>query len=155
MGAGEEIADALSKVSATKPFLAIPPKAAAGTYAKQLVLSGTTVVGKTVHLVGTGSASNPVVLEPSANNVPAVAIGDGMTVSVQGLVVQGASGTNADGIRCVTSTSTSKLTVLESTIQGNKGHGVVATYCDVTLRRNVVLSNEAGGWSCRRGRSWW
>ena len=33
------------------------------------------MVGKTVHLVGTGSAAAPVILKPSANNVPAVASG--------------------------------------------------------------------------------
>ncbi len=150
VGASEEIADALSKVSAAKPFVSIPPKAS--NYLKQRVRSGTTVAGKTVHLVGTGSATNPVVLDPSASNVPAVAIADGMTVTVQGLVVQSASGTAADGIYCGGNpTTSSALTVLESTIQDNKGHGVVGSYCDVTLRRNAVLSNDAGGVDLSKG----
>ena len=63
VGASEEVADALSKVSAAKPYVAIPPRGA-GVYTKALVLNGTTVAGKTVHLVGTGSAGKPVILKP-------------------------------------------------------------------------------------------
>ena len=93
-----------------------------------------------------------MILKPSANNVPAISVGAGMTVTVQGLQVQGATGTAGDGIFCQgTSSRTSTLAVLESTIQDNKGHGIVGTYCDVTLRRNVVLSNDAGGVDLSKG----
>ncbi len=144
VGSSEEIADALSKITTSKPYLKVPPKAS-GNYTKALNLI------KSVKIFGTGTGSTAATLKPS-NNGPAITLGAGVTVTIQGLKVQGATGTTGIGLYCNGSISQkATLTMLESTITGNAAQGVLASNCDVTLRRNTIQSNTGGGADLSKG----
>jgi len=89
---------------------------------------------------------------PAASVGPGIFVKDGATVMLQGLTVQGATGTNGDGIHCVSPTTKSTLVLVESTIKSNESHGVESSYCDVTLRRNVIQGNDGGGADLSKGK---
>jgi hypothetical protein len=115
-------------------------RVAAGTYAEKVSIAA----GETVTIVGDGV----VTVAPGLGNQPAVKVGASSTVGLQGLTLTGAlGGGDADGVNCQGSSSStqSKLTVVESTIKSNEGQGVEASYCDVTLRRSKVQNNQGGG----------
>ena len=126
----------------SKPVVAVP----AGTYTAAIT------IGKTVKLIGTGTSSNPTKIDPSADG-PAITVQAGTTVGLQGLTVQGATGTATGiGVNCAGAVAnTATLTVVESTINDNKATGVNATYCDVTLRRNQIQNNQGGGADLNKG----
>ncbi len=130
------ISAGLATVGAGKTHLLVTK----GTYNEKVVVPASmkvTLAGSGLPEIVAGTGGQPV-----------VKVGTNSTVVLQGLKLTGAlGGSGADGVFCQGSgsSSTSKLTVLESTIKSNEGHGMVGTYCDVTLRRNLVLSNQAGG----------
>jgi len=133
VGSGQEIATVVNSTS--KPVVLVP----AGTYNTAIVLKSKTV--KIISTATTGTSK----LDPTPDG-PAITVEDGASLTLQGLTVQGATAASGDGIYCQgTSTTKSTLVVMESTIADNKAHGVQASFCDVTLRRNVIQSNQAGG----------
>jgi hypothetical protein len=148
MGVTEEIADAVKKLTAAKPYLAIPPNTG---HTKKVVLDTTVLNASTVHLVSMGTSFSMPVLWPSAAG-PALTVREGVTASVQGLRIAQAKGTAGDGIHCNgTSTPKAVLSVLDSVIRINEGNGIKATGCDVTLRRNQIMDNKAGGVHLSKG----
>ena len=134
VGPTEEIAAALTKLTSAKPYLVVP----SGTYVTPLSISGVTA-----HLIGKGTSSSPVTLDPSATG-PAVIVGDGSTVSIQGLTIDGATGSAGHGVQCTPLTSAA-LVLLEDQITNNTGIGIGSDKCDVTVRRTVIQSNQGGG----------
>jgi len=140
VASGQEIATVVG--ATTKPVVIVPP----GTYNKEISLQG-----KTVKIIGKGTTTSPVLLKPSATNVPAIFVKDGGKLTVQGLTIQGATGANGDGLRCAGPTTKATLVAVENTVKGNESNGVEASYCDVTLRRNVIQSNQAGGADLSKG----
>lgn len=136
VGASEEITVALKKVTAAKPYVVIPPK----TYKNPLTISG-----KVVHLVGKGgTSSNPVKLDPDVTG-PALVILDSATVSLQGLTIDGATGTTGNGVQCSVFSAKSTLEIIEGQVTNNTGIGVAALGCNVTIRRTKIEDNDAGG----------
>ena len=144
VGATEEISDALVKISSSKPYLKVLPRAS-GNFTKALSLT------ENVKIIGTGASGKPVILDPS-NNGPAITMAAGVTATLQGLTVQGATGTTGVGLYCNGSIAQKAvLTVVESTITGNTAQGVLSSYCDVTLRRNTIQGNSGGGADLSKG----
>lgn len=141
VGAAEEITVALGKVTAAKPYVVIPPK----TYKSPLTISG-----KTVHLIGKGGTSNPVKLDPDVTG-PALVILDSATVSLQGLTIDGATGTTGNGVQCSVISTKSTLSFFESQISNNTKVGVTSSGCDVTIRRSVISDNDGGGAKLQNG----
>ena len=120
-------------------------RVAAGTYKEQVSVTA----GKLV-IVGIGAVS----VEAGSGDKPVVTVGSGVELTLQGLKLTLAGSTaDADGIRCTGTSAATKstLTVLESTISDNKGQGVEAVYCDVTLRRNTIQNNQGGGVDLSKG----
>jgi len=132
VAAGQEIATVVA--STTKPVVLVP----AGFYIQPLV------VNKTVKIIGLGLPSNPSKIDPAGDG-PVIFIKDGVSLTLQGLTLQGATDPYGSGIRCFGFATPAALTVVESVITGHTGYGIEATYCDVTLRRNVIQGNQAGG----------
>ena len=133
VASGQEIATVVG--ATTKPVVIVPP----GTYKQKIVVS------KTIKIIGKGSATSPSKLDPDTDGA-AITIQTNGKLTVQGLTIQGATGTGGDGLYCQgSSTTKATLVAVENTIADNKGHGVLGSFCDVTLRRNVIQSNQAGG----------
>jgi hypothetical protein len=138
VGASEEITIALGKVTAAKPYVVIPPKPSPQTYSSMLTISG-----KTVHLIGKGTSTNQVILDPSGG--PAIAVLDASTVSIQGMTISGATSVTGNGVQCSVISTKSTLSIFESQIRNNTEIGVTSLGCDVTIRRSVVSDNDGGG----------
>ncbi len=85
-----------------------------------------------------------VIKPPSGKpNDPAIMVGDGVTVTLQGLELTG-SGLN--GFACQTpSGGGAKVTLLENKIHNNKAIGVTTNRCEMIIRRNIISMNKAGG----------
>lgn len=132
VGAGQEINDALAKVTASKPYVVIPPK----TYTMKLSIGNVTA-----HLIGKGNAGNPVKLKPSVTG-PAVSITDAATVSLQGLTLDAATG---HGVQCSVVSAVSTLDIVESHVTNSTGIGVATAGCDITIRRSTLQGNDGGG----------
>jgi hypothetical protein len=99
--------------------------------------------------VGDGSPS----IEPGSGNKPAISVsGGGTAATVQGFKLQGAlGGEDADGVRCQGASNPGTVVVVETTITDNKGQGIDAFNCTVTLHRNRIQSNQGGGVSLING----
>jgi len=138
VASGQEIATVVG--ATTKPVVIVPP----GTYKQKIVVS------KTIKIIGKGSATSPSKLDPDTDGA-AITIQTNGKLTVQGLTIQGATGTGGDGLRCAGPTTKATLVAVENTIADNKGHGVLGSFCDVTLRRNVIQSNQAGGADLSKG----
>ncbi len=98
---------------------------------------------KTITLIG---SDDPIVSTNAASG-PAITMGAGATVTLQGLIIRdGKNSIAGNGIYCVGNLSTStQLTILESTIKSNEALGIKANDCNVTLHRNTIQQNSGGG----------
>jgi hypothetical protein len=118
------------------------------TYPESVTASSSTAA-YVVTAIGVGMT--PPVITPPAN-APALKLqpnnGKQVTVTLDHIALQGATGTNAYGVLCTgdgTSNALTKLTLTRATVQGNAGEGIKATNCDVTLDRDLFAANTGGG----------
>jgi hypothetical protein len=101
-----------------------------------------TIVG-----IGSPTITSPLVAPPAGK-------GSGLSVSGSGvLTLQGVlvSDAKEDGVNCLSASSSAKVVIVESTISDNKGQGIDAINCTVTLHRNRIESNDGGGVSLING----
>ena len=130
VGTGTAIAAAIANAKGNnKDYVLIP----AGAYTENL-----TIDGQAITLIGDG---NPTI-KSAASKKPVIAVTSSSTVTVQGLTLTDATGTDGDGIGCG---GASTLTVLDSTIKDNAESGIQADNCDVTVRRSRIEANNKGG----------
>ena len=135
LAVGDDIGAKLASAPAGKTVFVVP----AGTYKAAINIS------KDVTIIGTGTETSPSKIDPDSDGV-ALTVQAGKTVGLQGLLIQGATGTAGVGVNCSGSIGNkATLTIVESTIIDNKSIGVAASYCDVTLRRNKIQNNQGGG----------
>jgi hypothetical protein len=108
-----------------------------GTYTGQVVLSDIRV-----QIIGDGAT---IQLDGTTANIPVINVATGADVTLEGLIIHGASGdTNARGIRC-SGAETSTLRVLQSTITGNAAQGINVFECNLTVERSAITNNVGGG----------
>jgi len=110
------------------------------------VLAQTSASDYVVRVVGVGQPT----LSPPATG-PAFRVANSshnLNVTLDGFVVESASGTSGHGISCgslAPTTAATKLTVLRSTIRNCGQHGVDASSCAITLDQDVVGPGNAQG----------
>ena len=130
----------IGKANASAPYVVVlPASTTSGKYDENVPVT------KSVYLIG----KNSPILRGKKDG-PAITVTGGAHLHVQGLTITGATsgGTGSvppakqgDGLQC----SSSKLTVVESTISYNQDQGIEGVYCDVTVRRSHILNNTGGG----------
>ena len=118
-------------------------KVAAGEYREPLLIDG-----KTVTIVAPGASLSPVMTD----QVP-LTVRNRSTVRIEGLRVTGTGGNSKpSGVSCQgQAPDLPTLALSEVTIDGNRGFGVLAVACNLTVERARVLGNFEGGLSTSQG----
>ncbi len=121
----------LAKVTVTRKTVRV----AAGLYSEAVQMT----TGQTAVFVGAGAT-----VSPSASlNTPAFLINNGSHATFDGLTLaNGTGGSNADGIRCESSSS---ATLLGAVVENNSGTGIEASGCTLTIERSTISANDGGG----------
>jgi hypothetical protein len=129
-----DVQDAI--MTSARPYVKVTGRGAfSGAY-------GAINVTRSVTVVGPGrAASTTATLKANGGHV--VTVGDGVTVTLDGLDLTG-SPLAVEGVFCQPATNAT-LTVLNSAIHGNGGVGIRTDKCSVTLDANEIDNNSAGG----------
>jgi hypothetical protein len=148
-----DVQDALTPV--TRPFVVVA--GSSQPYGAISLVTGATDV--TVTIVGPGrDAMPPATLQDPTGNSPAATLGASGgktgTMSLEGLVLQGAPKAGVDGVQCNNAGGTAGLTVQGCRILGAGGAGLSAKACDLVLDEDLVTGNQGGGLNIDAGSSY-
>lgn len=128
------LAAGLARVTEQRKTVRLAP----GTYAESIAVSE--VVARIL-----GAEDGEVVLRPTLiGGADAVTVTGTAALTLSNVVVDGANaGAGSDGLRCTGEAAS--LTVEDGEVRGFRGLGVVATDCQLSVRRSVVARNAGGG----------
>jgi hypothetical protein len=90
-----------------------------------------------VIIVGSGAT-----FDPTTDGVPGFHVRGNSDVTIDGLVIRGATNTGGYGIRCE---SGSTLELDRSEVRANDASGVLSQSCPLTMDRDLVADNLGGG----------
>jgi len=105
-----------------------------GTFTETLIVTG----NRTVRLHGAGAgAVGATTITAGVTNTSVLVVSGGATLTIENLVVSGASGASASGVRC----TDASVTVRRSRITANSGGGVSVARCNVELVNDIIDLN--------------
>jgi hypothetical protein len=132
--------------NAPLPVVQVLPSSQANTLFKQPIELPS---GKRLFLIA-DSRTGEVILR--ADSGPAIRLNARSELAIQGLTIKGTSGGTGIGIRCEGGSdgtggvrNNGTLSVIESAIQDSETTGILATFCDVAVRRSTIDGNKGGG----------